>query len=400
MKKVSILWISLLVAGIAGMAPGRVEAASMAVLVVGLETDAASDAFAASIKYEYTQKGSTMANDGVVLAKQTELRNRHKQNPPVDTVGLAAWGKTNNIDFVQLVVETSSELTISGRDQVAQVVSCGTTKYTGRSYYRMRFAAQGTVPCECECGECEGTDKPEEILQLQFGGKMVYVAGGVFEMGWKNSTRDETATDDREKPCHYVRVNSFYIGEYEVTQALWKAVMGSNPSTYGGDNKPVETVSWEDITNSTSGFLKRLNDLTGKNFRLPTEAEWEYAARGCSGGVCESYIYSGSNTVGNVSYYNTSSGATTVGTKSPNGLGLYDMSGNVWEWCSDWYSATYYPSGTTASTPQDNPTGPTSGSSRVARGGSWNFPAGNCRVADRASNTPSARDSRLGFRLV
>jgi formylglycine-generating enzyme required for sulfatase activity len=176
--------------------------------------------------------------------------------------------------------------------------------------------------------------------------------------------------------------------------------MGSNPSTYSGDNQPVETVSWEDITDSTSGFLAKLNALTGKNYRLPTEAEWEYAARGCSAGVCESYAYSGSKTVGDVSYYNQSSGGpTTVGSKRANGLGLYDMSGNVCEWCSDWYSDTYYPSGTTASSPQANPTGPTSGFYRVLRGGGWNYDANYSRVAFR-NNAFSYRYYGVGLRLV
>jgi formylglycine-generating enzyme required for sulfatase activity len=390
MKKVSILGISLLLAGIAGMAPARVQAASMAVLVVGLETDAASDVFAAGIRYEFGQKGYTMITSSAVAAKLKELRDKHAGGQPVDTVGLAAWGKTNSIDFVQLVVESDCTITIegvakSGREQLAQVVRCGVAQYPERGYYRMRFIPQ---PSDLNIGLGTGFEE------------MVYVAGGVFEMGWKDSTRDETAYNDREKPCHYVRVNSFYIGKYEVTQALWKKVMGSNPSNFSGDNKPVETVSWEDITNSTSGFLKKLNDLTGENYRLPTEAEWEYAARGCSAGVCESYAYSGSKTVGDVAYCGTSGGATTVGSKRANGLGLYDMSGNVWEWCSDWYGSTYYPSGTTASSPQDNPTGPTSGSYRVSRGGSWTSSASNSRVAFRNNYAPSTRRSIVGFRLV
>jgi formylglycine-generating enzyme required for sulfatase activity len=361
----------------------------MAVLVVGLETDAASDVFAAGIRYEFGQKGYTMITSPAVSAKQTALRNLHKQSQPVDTAGLAAWGRENSIDFVQLVVENDCTITIegvakSGREQLAQVVRCGVAQYSERGYYRTRFIPQ--------------PPDPNPNLGTGFE-EMVYVAGGVFEMGWK-SGRDGTPYNGSEKPCHYVRVNSFYIGKYEVTQALWKKVMGSNPSAYSGDNKPVEQVSWEDITNSTSGFLKKLNALTGKNYRLPTEAEWEYAARGCNAGVCESYEYSGSNTVGDVAYCGTSGGATTVGSKRANGLGLYDMSGNVAEWCGDLYSDTYYPSGTTASSPQDNPTGPTSGSDRVNHGGSWSHAASYSRVARRGSNGPNFRGDGNGFRLV
>jgi formylglycine-generating enzyme required for sulfatase activity len=407
MKRHVLLGISLLVVGIAIMKPGRVEAASMAVLVVGLETDAASDAFAASIKYEYTQKGYTMANDGVVLAKQTELRNLHKQNQPVDTAGLAAWGKTNNIDFVQLVVENSSALTISGRDQVAQVVTCGTTKYTGRSYYRMRFAAHGTVPCESECGECECGEHKEVVDRLvgAMVGGMIPVVGGVFEMGCK-SGRDNISRscESDELPVHYVRVNSFYIGRYAVTQALWKSVMGALPNAITGDNlgdnKPIGYVSWEDVADSTSGFLKKLNDLTGKNYRLPTEAEWEYAARGCDAGVCDSFEFSGSNTAEDVAWHSGNASYNhVVGEKSPNRLGLYDMSGNVWNWCSDWYRAAYYPSGTTASNPQDNPKGPDSGSYHVIRGGGWVHSVNSSRVANRPVSTPGMHVS-FGFRLV
>jgi hypothetical protein len=363
MKRQVILGLSLLVAGISGMMPASVQAASMAVLVVGLETDAASDAFAASIKYEYTQKGYTMANDAVVLAKQTALRTQHKQNPPVDTTGLAAWGKANNIDFVQLVVETSSALTISGRDQVAQVVSCGTAKYTGRPYYRMRFAAQGTVPCECECGECECKGEVDELV-----GDMVRVTGGLFQL----------ATN-----YYYVQLSDFYIGKYEVTQAVWKAGLGANLCSCSGDNLPVEQVTWDDITGA-GGFLEKLKVLTGKSYRLATEAEWEYAARGCKAGVCASYEYSGSNTVGNVAWYKDNSSSTThaVGTKAANGLGLYDMSGNVFEWCYDWYGS--YPSNT-SSTPAVNPTGASSGSYHANRGGCWDRDANSSRVAYRAS---------------
>ncbi|MDR3187586.1 MAG: formylglycine-generating enzyme family protein [Prevotellaceae bacterium] len=388
----------LLLVGAVNMLPVGAQAASMAVLVVGLESDAASDAFAASIRYEYTQKGSTMVTSAAVSAKQTELRNLHKQNQPVDTAGLAAWGKTNSIDFVQLVVEKGGDLTISGREQVAQVVTCGTTKYTGRSYYRMRFAAHGTVPCECECecgdGECE------------YGGiavgVMIPVVGGVFEMGRK-SDRDGSGDGD-ELPVHWVSVNSFNIGKYEVTQALWKAVMDSLPSSldsiYLGDNKPIVFVSWDDVAGS-GGFLEKLNAKTGKNYRLPTEAEWEYAARGCNAGVCESFVYSGNDSAGNVAWYSgAASSGQVVGGKLPNALGIHDMSGNVWEWCSDWYGT--YPSGTTASNPQDNPTGPDIASYRIYRGGSWAYSSFSSRIANRPAYEArnSGRSGYYGFRLV
>ena len=167
--------------------------------------------------------------------------------------------------------------------------------------------------------------------------------------------------------------------------------MGSNPSRFKGANRPVERVSWDDCQT----FIRKLNAMTGKTFRLPTEAEWEYAARG--GNKSNGYKYSGGNTLGNVAWYGDNSGSGThdVKTKSPNELGIYDMSGNVWEWCQDWYGKDYY-----SSSPQSNPQGPSSGSSRVRRGGSWFDNATYCRVAYRFSYTPTNTNYYLGFRLA
>jgi formylglycine-generating enzyme required for sulfatase activity len=400
MKKITIFGISLLLVAAVSVLPGRVHAASMAVLVVGLETDAASDAFAAAMRYEYTQKGYTLIDNDAVKAKLTDLRQAYKDGQTVDTVGLAAWGKENGIDFVQLAVEKSKDITISGREQVTQVVTCGTTKYTGRAYYRTRFVAPGMMPCEEE----------EIVGELVLG--MVHVVGGVFQMGCV-SGRD-VCSSNSDETAHWVQVNSFYIGEYEVTQKLWKEVMGDlpdalkNDSACLGNNKPVVYVSWDDIAGS-GGFLEKLNERTGKNYRLPTEAEWEYAARGCNAGVCESYQYSGSNTIGDVAWYagnRPDSSPQPVGGKSHNGLFICDMSGNVFEWCSDWYNVYYGAdsnselSSTTELSPIINPKGPDSGSSRVNRGGSWHFVASYCRVVDRYCPPPTYRDSKNGFRLV
>ena len=215
---------------------------------------------------------------------------------------------------------------------------------------------------------------------------MVYVEGGTFTMG---ATSEQKKPDDDEKPTHRVSLSSFYIGKYEVTQALWKAVMGSNPSRFEGDNLPVEKVSWNDCQT----FLRKLNAMTGKNFRLPTEAEWEFAARG--GNRNRGYQYSGSNVLSDVAWYADNSGSKThnVGTKAPNELGIYDMSGNVWEWCQDW-------KGSYIGSAQTNPKGPSSGSYRVDRGGSWFNFAWSCRVACRYCHTPDYRYFHLGFRLA
>ena len=178
------------------------------------------------------------------------------------------------------------------------------------------------------------------------------------------------------------------MGKYEVTQQQWRAIMGNNPSYFKGDNRPVEKVSWNDAQQ----YINKLKGKTGKHYRLPTEAEWEYAARGG-----QKYTYAGSNDVDAVAWYSANSGSKThdVGQKRANGYGLYDMSGNVWEWCQDWYASDYY-----RNSPCTNPSGPSSGSIRVNRGGSWfNYPR-LVRSADRFYNSPGYRNNYLGFRLV
>ena len=217
--------------------------------------------------------------------------------------------------------------------------------------------------------------------------KMVYVEGGTFTMG--ATSNQGSKYDSNEKPTHSVTLSSYYIGETEVTQALWWAVMGSNPSNWKGNNLPVEQISYDDCQK----FIRKLNRLTGRTFRLPTEAEWEYAARG--GNKSRGYKYSGSNTLSDVAWNYDNSGNKThpVKIKSPNELGLYDMSGNVWEWCQDWYDDY-------SSSSQTNPKGPSTGSNRVYRGGGWLVSARNCRVSLRGSGSPSSRYYYIGLRLV
>ena len=241
--------------------------------------------------------------------------------------------------------------------------------------------------------------------------EMVKVEGGTFTMG---ATAEQGSDyDSDELPTHQVTLSDYYIGKYEVTQQLWEYVMsysgtcadgssmsayasdvwlGSDPSSsYGvGDYYPAYYVSYDDIVDI---FLPRLNKITGKTFRLPTEAEWEFAARG--GKQSKGYKYSGSDNIGDVAWYtnNSDDESYQVGTKQPNELGIYDMSGNVFEWCSDWY-------GSYSSSAQTNPTGPFSGSYRVLRGGSWSSDAGSCRVSNRNDSYPSSRINGGGFRVV
>ena len=220
--------------------------------------------------------------------------------------------------------------------------------------------------------------------------EMVYVQGGTFRMG---ATAEQGIDASRDEKVHSVTLSDFHIGKYEVTQGLWKEVMGENPSyNKAGDNYPVERVSWEDCQR----FIERLNNRIGLKFRLPTEAEWEYAARG--GRKSRGYKYSGTTyDLESVAWYNGNSGNEThpVGQKQANELGLYDMSGNVWEWCRDWYGYGSY-----GSSAQTDPTGPQSGAFRVLRGGSYNLDVGFCRVSCRHGHDPGYRNGNYGLRLV
>jgi formylglycine-generating enzyme required for sulfatase activity len=221
-----------------------------------------------------------------------------------------------------------------------------------------------------------------------FEPEMVFVEGGSFQMGSSSGESDE-------KPVRTVTLSAFNIGKYEVTQAQWRAVMGSDPSSFSGsDDSPVETVSWNDVQD----FIRRLNAQTGNNYRLPTEAEWEYAAKG--GKSSKFYKYSGSNDLNSVAWNADNSEGKThaVGGKQPNELGIYDMTGNVWEWCSDWYG-TYSKYGET------NPTGVPAPSGlslrlRVLRGGSWGYDSGSCPTTNRFQDLISERTAGIGFRLV
>ncbi len=222
---------------------------------------------------------------------------------------------------------------------------------------------------------------------------MVCVKGGTFMMG---ATDEDSYARPWEKPAHQVTLSDYYIGEFEVTQALWKAVMNNNPSWftssngYGTDlNRPVERVTYSNCKT----FINKLNQLTGKIFRLPTEAEWEYAARG--GSKSNGYLFSGSDEVSEVAWYKGAADDMThpVGSKAPNELGLYDMSGNVEEWINDWYDLY-------TDEPQTNPQGPSTGSYRITRGGSWDQAFRTCRVTYRYDALTTANSSHIGLRIA
>ena len=216
--------------------------------------------------------------------------------------------------------------------------------------------------------------------------EMIFIMGGKFKMG-------STLGGDDERPVHTVILNDFYIGKYEVTQRQWRLVMEQDTNKCyfeGCDSCPVERVSWNNVIE----FIQKLNELTKMNYRLPTEAEWEYAAKG--GSHSKGYKYSGSNADSLVAWKVGISNVMTHpgGLKSPNELGIYDMSGNVFEWCSDWYSPTWY-----QVSPVHNPPGPNEGKFKVIRGGSWFYDYSGLRVTDRESANPSFRYGYSGFRL-
>jgi formylglycine-generating enzyme required for sulfatase activity len=230
----------------------------------------------------------------------------------------------------------------------------------------------------------------EKTYTNSIGIEFVLIPAGSFTMGADKNFEDAM---DRETPQHLVSISkAFYMGKYEVTQAQWTAVMGSNPSKFKGRSNPVEQVSWDDAQQ----FVRRLNQEEGTSkYRLPAEAEWEYAARA---GTSSTYSFGDdAGALSGYAWFKDNSRDTThpVGQKQPNPWGLYDMHGNVWEWVQDWYEERYYSSSTST-----DPKGPSSGSNRVIRGGSWYNFAKYCRSAFRYFSSPDVRGNLLGFRLV
>ena len=248
----------------------------------------------------------------------------------------------------------------------------------------MVSASLEPLPVENIADKTSSNDKIRTFTVKGFTFNMIRVEGGTFTMG---ATKEQNIIRNDEKPAHKVTLSSYYIGETEVTQGLWKAVMGGNPSDFVGTHRPVENVSWHECQR----FIEKLNNKTGLNFRLPTEAEWEFAARG--GNKSQGYTYSGSNNIEDVAwYYNNSNNQThAVKTKRANELGLYDMTGNVDEWCQDWYNDYSKDSLT-------NPTGPSFGFARVNRGGAWL--SRGVPVSYRNTGAPDGRASHLGLRLA
>ena len=236
----------------------------------------------------------------------------------------------------------------------------------------------------------QATDPKVKAVLKEIADEMIKVEQGTFTMGCANPQDSDCYY--WEKPRHTVKLNSFYIAKFPVTQKQWKAIMGSVQTNKDCPQCPAVYVTWYDA----QVFINKLNQYTDKHYRLPTEAEWEYAAKG--GNHSHGYKYAGSNNPMEVAWYDTllSHELHPVGTKKPNELGLYDMSGNVWQWCADWFQEKYY-----TDSPSGNPQGPATGNgSRSLRGGSWWGPVKDCRVSNRDMYPPDSKDDDVGFRLV
>ncbi len=353
---------------------------------------------------------AVMSAQGLSLAPRSTEVNAllsdydFESNSTLTDAKKAILAKVENVDFVCIskISEYSGEYYIS---------ALFLNKSTGEPTNLVDEIAYGGKPSEIQEACLKLFDKLLKQLDVSGGGygtrpspqgdritvsvpgtsvsfDMVRVKAGSFTMG---CTSEQSGCDNDETTHRVTLAEDFYMGIYEVTQELWQAVMGTNPSRFKGSNRPVESVSWDDA----QAFCRELSSMTGKTFMLPTEAQWEYAARGGHLAPQQQPMYAGSFSADAVAWYYDNSGGSThpVATKRPNALGLYDMSGNVWEWCSDWYGSY----GTYA---QTEPTGPGSGSSRVDRGGSWYNDASYCRVSYRGNGTPSHRDDILGFRVV
>jgi formylglycine-generating enzyme required for sulfatase activity len=293
---------------------------------------------------------------------------------------------------VILVCSCASQIQAQDRDVIRQKVelriSTGECEKARENYKIFKELYGSDSELERKLANCgQSTTTNSNTPRKSYEPEMVFVQGGTFTMGCTSEQGGDC--EDDEKPTHQVTLNSYYIGKYEVTQKQWQEVMGTNPSYFKGDNLPVENVSWNDVQE----FIRKLNAQTGKNYRLPTEAEWEFACRG--GARSAHYKYAGSNNIDDVVWYKDNSNSKThaVGTKQANELGIYDMSGNVREWCSDWYGAY-------SSSPQTNPKGVASGSYRVRRGGNWYDNAQDVRVTYRTCTTPDSRSLICGFRLA
>jgi sulfatase modifying factor 1 len=300
----------------------------------------------------------------------------------VGKIGKRYTVSLNLFDTQNPRAENAISKTCESEDELIELIQASVRELLGES-------PTTPTPAKAESPAPAAKSALGEYRETATGMEFVLVKGGCYQMG---ATFGDGRTGD--KPLHEVCVGDFYLGKYEVTQAQWRTIMGNNPSYFKncGDYCPVEQVSWNDAQE----FIFRLNQKSSEKFRLSTEAEWEYAAQ--NGGRREWWAGTDNEVeLEAYAWFEKNSASTThpVGQKKPNGLGLYDISGNVWEWCEDWYDKDYY-----HRTPKHNPRGPSSGSTRVLRGGSWLYDAGFARTTKRLWDDPGTRNFYVGFRLV
>jgi formylglycine-generating enzyme required for sulfatase activity len=419
-KKYKISLCALLLVGATGMMTARAQGSgkpTLAVFVVGMDNGTLDNTLATQIAAELNRNSRynvLPSTNNELASKFTELRAAHTAGNSIDRNALAEWGRDNGISTICLVTDA-----IKGNDHMfyAHLIDAKDSKVSGRGSYIRTGVVSADLPrvSLALSRQLDGPGRRRSVnvtpQQKWFEPEMVFVEGGTFQMGY-NASVDGTKSHGI-MTAHSVTMNNFYIGKYEVTRAQWIAVMSgakgrvgattdytqdiSDPSYWKTDDQlPVERVSWEDITGKDEktstdipeieGYLERLNALTGKKYRLPTEEEWEYAVRG--GKHQKLYMYSGSNDL-RVVGWGTEEGRFThvVGGKLPNALGIYDMSGNVWEWCSNCWRVDY-------NSAEDC-------TRHVVRGGSW-YDATSLwvRAAARSTVTSSERPVYLGFRVA
>lgn len=313
----------------------------------------------------------------------------------------ALYGSDRIIVTAKIIDVETARIENTSRPKVASTSDDGMAKACAELAIELLGMTRNTGSYTSGGSSANSYSSGQDFTETAFGinMKMIYVEGGSFTMGCTGEQGGDCEND--ESPNRYTKVNPFYIGMLEVTQSQWEKVMGTSvyqqknkanpdwPMRGTGPDYPMYYVSWEEAKE----FCARLSRQTGKNYSLPTEAEWEYAARG--GNKNEGTKYSGGWSIDDVAWYSDNSDSNThvCGTKRANALGIYDMSGNVYEWCEDWY-------GTYLSYDTDNPKGASSGSYRVYRGGSWRYYARSCRVSRRLSSAPGDRGDDLGFRVV
>ena len=331
-------------------------------------------------------------NLGKSDSQQASTKSSNENATPCDEPENVQWPDAEkiNVDSGQAKEDSKSKFSW-GRRLKGALKGAGAGYLIGGPLGAFGGAAAGAAkPDLLEFGFSENDDSIKTFTVNDVTFNMIRVKGGTFTMGATPEQLDDVV-DSNETPAHEVTLSTYHIGQTQVTQELWQAVMGNNPSYNKGDkNLPVDTVSWDDCQE----FITRLNTITGLEFRLPTEAEWEFAARG--GNESKHYKYSGSNDLPSVAWYNSAGNTKTypVATKDANELGLFDMSGNVLEWCNDWFGDVYRHAAV------ENPTGPSRGSEKVLRGGSTCEGAWLCRVSCRFYYLPNYKRNCFGLRLA